>query len=103
MLKVKNMVSASSGREVANQFVITNYDDFNNTVTFQSYNSTIAIVDFNKQGAERLTLGRHWDYSRTTSKYLYQFLREYFGISADKKSLETAIKNKDIAYNENLV
>lgn len=102
MLKVKNMVSASSGREVANQFVITNYDDFNNTVTFQSYNSTICVVDFNKQGAERLTLGRHWDYSRTTSKYLYQFLREYFGLSANKKSLETAIKNQDITYDENL-
>jgi hypothetical protein len=99
MMKVRNMVSNSSGREVANQFVISG----DSKVIFQSYDSTICVIDHNKEGAEHITLGRHWDYSKTTSKYLYQFLREYAGMDANKKALEIAIRNKDIAYNANLV
>ena len=97
-MKVRNMTSERSGREVANQFIIT---DGNKTV-FQSYDSTICIIDFNKQGAERVTLGRDWDYSNTTRKYLYQFLDEVLGWNLNKKSIEIAIKNKDITYNEDL-
>ncbi len=103
MLKVKNMVSASSGREVANQFVITQNDSKNNSVTFQSYDSTICIIDYNAEGANRVTLGKHWNYSTTTAKYLYQFLRDFAGMyNVNRKAVETAIRNKDIVYNENL-
>ena len=99
MMKVRNMVSASSGREVANQFIISG----DSKVIFQSYDSTICVIDYNKEGAERITLGRHWDYSKTTSKYLYQFLREFEGMyNLNKKAIEIAINNKDIAYNANL-
>lgn len=99
---VRNMISPRSGRPVANQFVIHS----NNSVVFQSYDSVIAIVDYDAQGAAALTLGRNWDYSNTTAKYLYEFLREYarhiFGGDVSKKRIEIAIKNKDIAYNDNL-
>lgn len=93
MMKVRNMISARSGREVANQFIIE--DD--TRVVFQSYDSTIAIIDRTKS-AESLTLGRDWDYSVTTMKYLYQFLYQFLGWSVNKKAIEKAIDNKDICY-----
>jgi hypothetical protein len=72
MLKVKNMCSDRSGREVPNQFIIE--DKENKKYYFQSYNSLIAEWDYTRQ---RLTLGRHFDYSVTTSKYLHQWINEY--------------------------
>ena len=100
---VRNMVSPRSGRPVANQFIIHS----NNAVIFQSYNSVIAIVDYDAQGAAALTIGRDWDYSTTTAKYLYEFLNEYakhiFGdLGANRKRVKIAIENKDIAYDDNL-
>lgn len=47
-------------------------DTENDTIFFQSYNSTVAKVAPNG-----LTLGEDWDYSNTTLKWLYVFLREY--------------------------
>ena len=46
MMKVENMTSSRSGREVANQFIIR--DD--TRIVFQSYDSTIAIID-NSRGS----------------------------------------------------
>ena len=57
MLKVKNMCSERSGREVPNQFIIRNIE--NSKIYFQSYNSLIAEWDYTRQ---RLTLGKHFDY-----------------------------------------
>lgn len=98
-MKVKNMTSERSGREVANQFIITD----GNKIAFQSYNSVICIIDNDKQGAERVTVGRDWDYSMTTKKYLYKFLYDFLGWSVNGKSIETAIRNKDICYDSCLV
>ena len=70
-VKVSNMVSPRSGREVANQFVVKTDEG----VYFQSYDSVIAFVDADYN----VTLGRHFDYSVTTSKYLHQFLKRYAG------------------------
>lgn len=67
MIKVKNMISARSGRPVANQFIIEN----NGVETFQSYETTIAI----RQGNGVVVLDYDaFDYSKTTSKYLKEFL-----------------------------
>lgn len=55
-----------------NQFLIKGQED----ITFQSYKSTIATID--KQG--NLTLFTDWDYSHTTLKHLYLFIRDYFCI-----------------------
>lgn len=51
-----------------NQFVIK----MPGSTVFQSYDSTIAIIDENG-----LTLGSDWDYSHTTLKHLYLFIDEY--------------------------
>jgi len=61
---VNNMTS-TAGNSVPNQFIISSP----NSTTFQSYKTTIAIM-----GTDGLTLDTNaMNYSRTTSKYLYQF------------------------------
>ena len=77
-MKVKNMTSAR-GNKVANQFIITErrYDEkedrWTTTETFQSYDSTIAIVF--STGVVLLDENT-WDYSVTTGKYRNEFLGE---------------------------
>ncbi len=56
-----------------NQFLLHN----NGTLIFQSYDSTIAILSTEHGGT--LTLGRDWNYSQTTLKHLYLFIKEYIG------------------------
>ena len=71
-MKVMNIKSPYSGRPVANQYVIYNYDN----VYFQSYNTTIAWID--KTNTVYLHDG-YWDrYSTTTNKYLLEFMREQY-------------------------
>lgn len=77
-MKVRNMISNSTGREVANQFIIAH----EGKVYFQSYSTIIAM----KQ-AGKITIDTNAEnYSRTTSKYLYQFL------NTDRKSLLQDVK-----------
>ena len=63
-------IIGQTGKPVANQFVVMTPEG----CLFQSYNSRICYynVDENK-----LYFGSKWNYSRTTSKYLAQFLRVY--------------------------
>ena len=70
MIKCSAMLSPKSYRTVANQYVIRT----DNSIIFQSYASTIAVFD---KVAGRLTLGVDFDYSRTTAKYLHQFINRY--------------------------
>lgn len=65
---VDNMTSPN-GNKVANQFII---DDGHRTV-FQSYESTIAVIN-----RDNMTIEIHpsWDYSRTTGKYKNIFFDE---------------------------
>lgn len=88
-----------------NQFVITCDNNNNNFITFQSYNSIICIIDYKNK---ILTFWLDYDYSKTTSKHLYLFLKEYF-IYQDynKKIVNNLIKDwqyKDykIIYNQDL-
>lgn len=77
-MKVYNMTSNSTGREVANQFII----EHEGKVYFQSYQTIIAV----KQ-AGKITIDTNAEnYSKTTSKYLYQFL------NTDRKSLLQDVK-----------
>ena len=77
-MKVQNLVN-ERGNNTANQFVITD----NGNVYFQSYTTLIAKVNNNGH----VTLNEsYWDYSRTTSKYLYQFLRRYTALKIDGKN-----------------
>ncbi len=69
-MKTHQMTSPSSGRPVANQFII--YDSIGNKY-FQSYNSVIAKIASNG----RIYLDKnYWDYSTTTGKYRNKFLGE---------------------------
>jgi len=66
MTHVRNMTSHRSGEAVKNQFIIT-LDDASEV--FQSYDTVIA-----RKGYTTTLDHNALDYSRTTSKYLYQFL-----------------------------
>ncbi len=68
-MKVSNMTSNRSGREVANQFEIRTKKG----VYFQSYDSIIVFIPSN---GGKTQIGPDWDYSTTTGKYRNQFLGE---------------------------
>ena len=97
-MKVQNMRSAK-GNKVLNQFVI---EDGPNSI-FQSYASTIARIDRDGQSCNikscmtviQVTVdSTYWDYSRTTSKYLGQFLGEPMkDVRAKVKSGEYKLAN----------
>lgn len=68
-MKVYNLRN-TDGKAQANQFVIMALT----TTVFQSYESTIAHID----GASKIiTIGRDWNYSRTTARHFYEFMRQY--------------------------
>jgi len=83
-IRVSNLESPRSGNPVANQYEI----ETDKYYIFQSYGSIIAKK-------ERGFLGKvildpyYWNYSRTTLKYLKQFL----GVSLSSKEIEERIKN----------
>lgn len=74
-----------------NQFVI----EFTGGYIFQSYNSICAIW---KDG--KLTLGRDWDYSTTTSEHLYIFINKYVN---DAKINQVNNKNNKRNYINKLI
>ena len=77
-VKVSNMISAK-GNPVANQFIIT--DGYKEV--FQSYGSTIAIIE----GGKVVLDSYYWDYSATTGRYRNAFLGE--GIATTRKKIES--------------
>ena len=78
MLKVKNMISARSGRVVANQFEITSGNgDVIGEYAFQSYGSLCATLKRTESGLYKLTIYRDGFYSRTTAKYLRTWLIDH--------------------------
>lgn len=86
--------------ENKNQFIIK--DNQNNY--FQSYDSLVAIYNREK---EKLTLGKDWNYSKTTLKHLYIFIDNYCyikelrGLSYSKnkrKLIQSLIDKKIIKY-----
>jgi len=78
-MKVSNMTS-NSGREVANQFLITEkggiMGNFIKREAFQSYASVIAIRTIWADRTDIVLDMNYWDYSTTTGKYRNQFLCE---------------------------
>ena len=78
----------NNGNGAMNQFVIT----VGNTIAFQSYDSTIAVVDRDEM---TVTIFPDWDYSRTTGKHRNIFFMDYAYIPelATKKGIEKAIKD----------
>ena len=91
MMKVRNMTSERSGREVANQFIIEDGD----RVVFQSYATPIAA--YNRVSGECIVNYDYFDYSVTTSKYFNRFIKECVDYTADTKELKKAL-NKCLTF-----
>lgn len=88
MTNVTNLIN-DNGYAARNQYVIKGEKG----VYFQSYNSIIAKVDKRK----KITLTYMWDYSNTTRKHLYIFLRQQgFTDLNCKKDIVKAIKEGKI-------
>uniref|UniRef100_A0A6M3KW01 DUF8033 domain-containing protein n=1 Tax=viral metagenome TaxID=1070528 RepID=A0A6M3KW01_9ZZZZ len=85
-MKVQNMTSNRTGREVPNQFII---EDDDGNAYFQSYRTIIAKREnFTPDKRDRqVYLDENWDYSKTTGKYRNQFLGE------TRKETEAKIKD----------
>ena len=92
MLKVENLVSARSGRVVANQFNISRYDEAGRAVehVFQSYASECASLSRTESGLYKLTIYRDGFYSRTTAKYLRAWLIDHINPEAVPAVLRAA-------------
>lgn len=88
-MKILNFISLTSGRAISNQFIINNGNDY----VFQSYLSLIASYN---DDTKVLLVSDKWNYSKTTLKYFYQFLREYTPyIVRTKQEFERIIKNNE--------
>lgn len=73
------------GNAAANQFVITT----EKATYFQSYNSVVCKWD-----GMNIVLSLYWDYSNTTAKHLYIFLRQQgFHNLNSAKDVRKAIKD----------
>lgn len=89
-MKVTNITNGR-GRKVPNQFIIEN----GNVYTFQSYNSVIAVVNFDNS---TITLGGDWNYSTTTSRYRNKFFETLGLYEMDNTaSVRKAIKDGEVA------
>jgi len=100
--KVTNMESPRTGRPVANQYIINIREDLDDPDNmpgryFQSYDSIIAWIP-DDLGKYFVVLDEYcWDYSRTTLKYLTQFLRDNTALSINyKRDIEKLIDNREI-------
>lgn len=82
-IKVNNLESPRTGNPVANQYEI----ETDKYYIFQSYNSIIAKKERGFLGKVILD-SYYWNYSRTTLKYLKQFL----GVNISSKEIEERIK-----------
>ena len=84
---VEQMIN-DNGNGAINQFVLR----VGNTIVFQSYDSTIAIVD---RDNDIVTIFPNWNYSVTTGKHRNIFFRDYAYIPdlATKKGVDKALKD----------
>lgn len=58
-------------------------------VKFQSYKSMILMINYK---THTMTFGDDWDYSRTTSKYLHQFLLEELRLNLTTQEIRKALE-----------
>ena len=90
---VQNIIGFQ-GNAVVNQFVINT----ENAIYFQSYRSVVCRID---RQTKQVVLSSHWDYSTTTSKYLYKFLRDNGIYVYSKKDVLSKIKSTEFVEVEN--
>lgn len=87
-MQVTHMIN-SNGEPAKNQLII--HDEKTGERFFQSYNSIIVKIHKGK-----VTLGKNWNYSVTTSKYRNQFLGETM------KETQAKLDSGEYLYDENL-
>ena len=101
---IANLIN-DRGNAVKNQFVITGEENDKKVVTFQSYDSRICDIVYNcGMGFDALVrFGRDWNYSQTTTKHLYSFLRQNnLEILASKQAIEEAIERGYARLNQSI-
>lgn len=93
-VKVSQLIN-DNNNPAANQIVIK----APNGVYFQSYDSVVAFYN----NDHKLYLGRDWDFSNTTRKHLYIFIRDYtkYCIRSRKEVLDY-IKEGEFVEDESL-
>ena len=98
-MKISNLVN-ERGNATKNQFVIEN----GSTVAFQSYNSMVCEIRPASLGFEKVVvLGKNWDYSRTTTKHLNNFLKQNnLEFLAGAKNIREALKRGYARHNESI-
>ena len=104
MIKVKQLRSATSGKDIPNQFIITLYETGNKKWArkiFQSYDSIIAEkINMGNEKDYIMLDKNYWDYSRTTGKYRNHFLGEDIKTTRKKiKSGEYKLWDLNNTYN----
>lgn len=88
-VKVRNLTSPRTGKEVANQFEI----EVGERVYFQSYDSIIAV--HNRRTGKTYLDKNYWNYSVTTGKYRNQWLGETRA-TTDEKIANKTYQLKDL-------
>ena len=87
MLEIKQMKNVKSERPVANQFVLETSD----FLIFQSYETLICAIHKTTKNLFIFDYLNDLDVSRTTAKYLYQFLHQnYFKARCANEKLENS-------------
>lgn len=93
----------------SNQFHLYERKEDCNIDCLQSYNSLVVKIETNNKNYKKtIVLGRDWDYSKTTSAHVYQFLEQYGGIyipyneTNKRKYIQKLIDNGEIVYDENM-
>ena len=100
MIKVKQLRSATSGRDIPNQFIITEYETGNKKWVRQIFQSYDAIIAWKYDNGFTVLDKKYWDYSRTTGKYRNQFLGEDIKTTRKKiKSGEYRLADLNNTYN----
>ena len=102
-MKIENLFNPDNGNEIPNQFRIYDNHYDGESVTFQSYQTTIcimahgttylnnAMIDIKKGDMKEA-----WKSSKTTSKWLRIFLNE------DKETIDNKIKTGQYILTENI-
>ena len=89
-IKVEQMIN-DNDNPAANQFVIR----VDGGIVFQSYDSIIATVDYDKNV---VTICPDWDYSNTTGKHRNIFFKDYAHIRSlsTKDGIEKALQKGEL-------
>lgn len=83
-------LKTASGNIAQNQFVVTDGSMF----TLHSYKSVICVYH---RPSATIVVDKKWNYSATTRRYFYQFLREYTGHNVrSKKDFLRLVETNDL-------